>query len=110
MLIVVASVEACNSIYLQQCVTEAAYEGAMAAIKINSDEQSVIDLMDTMMTARGFTGASYEVIGVNGNSFDQVQKGDLFEVTVTIAATDNMVLRVISEYTEFSATRVGKKQ
>ena len=107
-LIVFGSIEACNCIYLQQCLTEAAYEGAVAGIKMTATEQDVTDRMDAMLGARGIDGATYDIVGPSNATFDNIGKGDTFSVTVTV--TRSSIMQIINEYNEMSATRVAIKQ
>ena len=64
-LIVFGSIEANNAIYLQQVLTEVAYQGALEGVDISSTEQNVVDRMQDYIDQTSFTGVTFGVVGTD---------------------------------------------
>lgn len=82
-LIVFGSIEANNAIYLQQVLTEVAYQGALEGVNISSTEQMVLDRMQDYVDQTIFDGVTFEVAGTDGTDFDDLVSGEAFRVTVS---------------------------
>jgi Flp pilus assembly protein TadG len=111
-LIVFGSIEACNAIYLQQVVTEVAYQGALAGNQFDATEQSVLDRMQDYIDQTSFSGVTFNVVGTDGSTpFNDLVRGQSFRVTVT-APADSMPLtmQILSNLNDLSAARVAVRQ
>ncbi len=110
-LIVFGSIEACNAIYLQQVVTEVAYQGALVGNQFDATEQSVLDRMQDYIDQTSFSGVTFAVIGTDGTPFNDLVRGQSFRVTVT-APADSMPLtmQILSNLNDLSAARVAVRQ
>ncbi len=80
--ILFASIEACECIFLQQALTEAAYHGALEGTNNGSTESRIIQRSQSLIDARGIQGASIVVTGAGGSAFDDLARGDSFSVSV----------------------------
>ena len=80
--ILFASIEACECIFLQQAITEAAYQGALEGTSNNSTESRIIQRSQSLIDARGIQGASIVVTGAGGIVFDDLARGDSFSVSI----------------------------
>jgi Flp pilus assembly protein TadG len=84
MVITFGSIEAANSIYLKQIVTQSAYEGARVATTIGATEAEAAAFAQQVLDARGIDGA---IIDINPNVDANTPSGT--EVTVTVTAPSN---------------------
>ena len=90
-MIVFASIEACNMIALKQVITEAAYDGAMVAVRPDGDAAAITATINSVLTARNITPSSVAIEGNGGAAYQTLKHGD--EVTVTVqVVTDNNVV------------------
>ena len=80
-IILFASIEACECIFLQQALTEAAYLGALEGTNSGTTESRIIQRSQSLIDARGIQGASIIVTGTGGVAFDDLGRGDSFSVS-----------------------------
>jgi Flp pilus assembly protein TadG len=85
--IVFASIEACNMIALKQIISESAYDGALNALRPDSEEAEIIASINAVLAARNVTPSNVLVEGEGGSGYDSIGHGDT--VTVTVAAETN---------------------
>jgi len=88
-LILFASIEACECIFLQQALTEAAYHGALEGTNNGATENRVLQRAQSLVDARGIQGASITVTGAGGVDFDDLVRGDTFSVAVQASISAN---------------------
>ncbi len=110
-LIVFGSIEACNAIYLQQVVTEVAYQGALVGNQFDATEQDMLDRMQDYVDQTSFSGITFDVVGTDGTPFDDLVRGQSYRVTVT-ARADSMPLtmQILLNLNDLSAARVAARQ
>lgn len=107
-LIVLGSIEACNMIFLKQALTEAAYQGALEAIKQDATQSAVESRIQSVLTARNISQTN---INVANNQLHQVDPGENFTVQVTAQTTGNrMSPTVISSLSQIESTVTAAKQ
>ena len=87
-LIILGSLEACNLIFLKQALTEAAYQGAIVAMRPNATEADVTARIQSILDARDIQQAS--IVIANGN-FAGVNSGDIFSVRVDAEGAANRI-------------------
>ena len=85
-LIVLASIEACSMIFLQQSVEIIAYEGARVALVPGSDEGNVQGACQLMIDGRKIKGAS---VIVTPNDFETQPYGTFVAVNISVPADQN---------------------
>ena len=109
-LIVFGSIEANNAIYLQQVLTEVAYQGALEGVDVSATEQDVIDRMQDYVDETSFTGVTFNVVGTDGTDFDNLVPGDSFRVTVTAPYESMSIgIQAFSGLGDLSASRVANR-
>jgi len=107
-LIVLGSIEACNMIFLKQALTEAAYQGALEAIKPNATQTAVESRIQSVLTARNIAQTN---ITVASNQLHQVIPGENFAVQVTAQTSGNrMSPTIISSLNQIESTVTATKQ
>ena len=111
-LIVFGSIEATNAIYLQQIVTEVAYQGALEGVNVSSTEQMVIDRMQNYVDQTSFSGVTFQVISTDGvTDFDDLIVGETFRVSVTAPFESmSLGLQAFSGLNDVTGIRVGSRQ
>lgn len=90
-MIVFASIEACNMIALKQIITEAAYDGAMIAVRPDGDETSITSTINTVLAARNVTPNAVVIEGSGGAAYPTLTHGDEVTVTIEVIADNNVV-------------------
>jgi Flp pilus assembly protein TadG len=109
-LIVFGSIEANNAIYLQQVLTEVAYQGALEGVDISATEQDVIDRMQDYVDQTSFTGVTFDVAGTDGTDFDELIAGEPFRVTVTAPYESMSIgIQAFSGLNDLTAARVTNR-
>lgn len=109
-LIVFGSIEANNAIYLQQVLTEVAYQGALEGVNISSSEQDVADRMQDYVDQTSFSGVTFSIVGIDGTDFDDLISGDTFQVTVTAPHESMSIgIQVFSGLGNLTASRVANR-
>lgn len=91
LLIVAASVDICNLIFLRQHLTVAAYEGARTAINKNTDLEDVEAQVQTILDERGIVAE----VTVSPNNFESADFGTPIEVYISADASQNTIFRGI---------------
>lgn len=110
-LFVFGSIGASNAIYMQQVVTEVAYQGALEGIKVSATEQSVINRMQIYIDQTSLNGVTFEVIGTDGTAYDNLSSGQSFRV-VANAPADSMSfnLMALPGFNDISGFRIANRQ
>lgn len=88
-LILFASIEACECIFLQQALTEAAYQGALEGTNNGATESRIAQRSQSLIDARAIKGATVVVEGPGGTDFDDLARGDIFSVSVQASIAAN---------------------
>ncbi len=88
-LITMATIETCRMIYLRQSLKIAAYECARLAIVPGSTKQNVIDQCDLILLGRNISGYQFSCTPSDPSTLTY---GDLFKVTLTIAAKNSSIV------------------
>lgn len=86
-LIIMASIELTNFIYLKQSLTAAAYEGVREAVRRDATSSSVSSVAQSVLGARRINGATVRVMPGT-----QVLVGSLLSVEVSAPSTANRVV------------------
>ena len=109
-LIVFGSIEANNAIYLQQVLTEVAYQGALEGVDVSATEQDVINRMQDYVDETSFSGVTFDVEGTDGTDFDLLVPGDSFRVSVTAPYESLSVgIQAFSGLGDLTASRVANR-
>ena len=109
--LVFASIEACNMIALKQILSEAAYDGALAALKPNADETTIVNNINTVLAARNVTPSSVLVEGEGGTAYATLIHGDSVVVTVAANTNGNIVgPQLFGFATSITSSATGIKQ
>ena len=78
-------------IALKQIISEAAYDGALVALKPNTSESDIISNINTVLSARNVTPSNVIVEGEAGAPFNSLNHGDTVIVTVEALTDGNVV-------------------
>lgn len=89
--LIFGSIEACNMITVKQIATQAAYDGALSAVRPDAVAADVVSSVTTVLSVRNINPQSIMVEGTNGDSLSQVVHGESLVVTVTVTADGNVV-------------------
>ena len=84
-----ATIETCRMIYLRQSLKIAAYECARLAIVPGTTRENVVDQCDLILLGRNINGYQFSCTPTDPNSLTY---GDLFKVTIQIAAKDSSIV------------------
>lgn len=87
-LIILGSIEACNLIFLKQALTEASYQGALAAMKPAATEAEVEARIQSILDARDISSAT---IVVADHTLHVLDAGDEFTVEVSATTSPNRI-------------------
>lgn len=85
-LLIFGSIEICNLVFLKQALSEAAYQGALAAMKPHATQSQVESRINGILDARNIGGTTSTL--ADGN-FHSLAAGDDFTVEVSAAASVN---------------------
>ena len=88
MLFVVALIQFVNMIFLYQKVTSACYIGMQQLSQLNATESSVRDAIDSILTTRGVTGATIEILPAG--VLDTAAMGTEFSIRVRAPFSTNL--------------------
>lgn len=89
LLIILASVQACSVIYLNQTLKIAAYEGARSAILPDVDGPTAKLVAESILASRSVTGATVTVAPAD---LATAQPRDWITISISAPYTDNTVL------------------
>ena len=78
-------------IALRQMICEASYQGALSALKRDSDEADIIASINTVLASRNVTPSEVTVTGESGAAFNSLVAGDFVVVTVEADTNGNIV-------------------
>jgi Flp pilus assembly protein TadG len=109
-LVILGSIDLCNSIFAKQFLTEITYLGALEGATSGLEESDLNDLVNSYLAARNIDNATVTIEGVDGTPFDLVARGELFEVVIHLAASDRVPSPVIIQHTDLSARSVAARQ
>lgn len=108
-IIIFGSIETCNLIYLKQTVNDAAYQGALRALKPGATESDVTNTIQTILNARDVQNYTIDV-DTTGNLEDRF-RGDVFEVSVTVDASSNLIgIGMLTQYGDVTSVVTAQKQ
>lgn len=103
-------IEACNLNHLQQCATQASYQGALKGIAAHTTEAEIRSLLQALLSARGINHPVIAIEGPNGSSYDSLASGDKFRVSTTIPASTNLpMLSVVCRLSDLRSDRFAEK-
>ena len=85
-LLVFASIETCNMIFLRQALSASAYEGARVAVRPEATNEQVIARCQAVLNGRGLKDTT---ISINRKNVTKVQPGRPIEVTVSAKCDTN---------------------
>ncbi len=86
LLVIAATLDICNLIFLRQQLTVAAYEGARVAINPNSGLDDIESQVRTILDQRGIV---VEEIGVTPEDFESSEFGTAIEVSISANVSKN---------------------
>ncbi len=109
-LIVFGSIQASNAIFSRQFITEVSYQGAMTGSKANVAESAVIAEMNQLLTARGITTATFDIVGTDSTNYDLLAPGQMFKVSVTVPPTTKQAGPSVASYSTLRGESFGRKQ
>ena len=89
-LIIFGSIEATNLLYLQQAVTESAYDGAVRGSRIGATEADVQNSVTALLAARNISTTLIEV-RQGATPVEDLPSGDLFNVFIKIDTSSHLV-------------------
>jgi Flp pilus assembly protein TadG len=108
--IIFASIEACDLIFLKQKLTASAYEGALVAVQQDSTEAQVEERILDVLQARGVSGASVSIDGPSA-TLEQTPAGQLFTILVESPTATNLGgIRLFVRYDTLSAQVAAHRQ
>ena len=90
LLLIFGSIQACNLIHVRQKATTAAYEGALVGLKKGTTESEVTSRVQAILSSRKLKNGTTTVSAAAG-PFSDIRPGDLFTVTVTVPADENII-------------------
>ena len=109
-LVILGSVDVCNNIFTKQFLTEVSYQGAMEGSDSAVLEADLVTSIQAYLTARNVGTATITAQGTDGTAFDFVQRGEMFEIIIDVAAADRESPPVIVQFVDLSARSVGVRQ
>jgi hypothetical protein len=109
-MIIFGAIEASNLLYLQQAITETAYDGALRASRPGATDAAVKNELVTLLEARGITADSIE-IGDSVNTIENVPSGHLFKVLIRADTASHLVSpKVFANFSKIEVHVVARKQ
>ena len=109
-LVILGSVDVCNNIFVQQFLTDVSYQGTLEGAEAGVSEEVLHDSISAYLTARDIGEATIITRGTDGTAFEDVDRGEAFEVIVSLAAVDRSSSPVIFQYFDLTALCVGLRQ
>ena len=107
-LIILGSIESCNYIFLKQALTEAAYQGSLAAIKPGATSSDVRDSIQGILDARNISSTT---ITIANGQYSILSSGDEFAITVEAQTSTNRVVpHVVAGLNSVESTTTAIKQ
>ena len=107
-LIILGSIESCNYIFLKQALTEAAYQGALTAIKPAATDSDVRNSIQDILDARNISSTT---ITIANNQYAILSSGDEFDITISAQTSTNRVVpHVVAGLNSVDATTTAIKQ
>ena len=86
MLIMLGSIEAANMLFLRQALVQASYEGAKAAVRLDSDNATVVEIANLVAAGRRIEGFTVETIPADVTS---VPQGEFIRVRTSAPVNSN---------------------
>ena len=86
LLIMLGSIEAANMLFLRQALVQASYEGAKAAVRLDSDNATVEEIAGLVAAGRRIEGFSVETIPADVST---VPQGELIRVRTSAPVDSN---------------------
>lgn len=88
-LLVVATIEACSTVFLKQSITVAAYEGVRTALVDGATDADVRATCDQILRDRRVRGAE---IRLNPSNIASLEPGRFLDVTITAPCGENSIV------------------
>lgn len=108
--LIYGSIEASNLLYLQQAITETAYDGALRASRPGATDADVHAEIEALLEARGITPALIEV-GDSVNLIEDVPAGEIFTVFIKVDTASHLVSpKVFANFTQIEVRVTARKQ
>ena len=89
MVIMLGSIEAANMLFLRQALVQASYEGVKAAVRLDSDNASVVEIANSVAAGRRIEGFSVETIPAD---VTLVPQGEFIRVRTSAPVNSNSFL------------------
>ena len=86
MLIMLGSIEAANMLFLRQALVQASYEGAKAAVRLDSDNATVEEIANLVAAGRRIEGFTVETVP---SDVTLVPQGELIRVRTSAPVDSN---------------------
>ena len=86
MLIMLGSIEAANMLFLRQALVQASYEGAKAAVRLDSDNATVVEIANLVAAGRRIEGFTVETVPADVTT---VPPGDFIRVRTSAPVNSN---------------------
>jgi len=108
--LIYGSIEASNLLYLQQAITETAYDGALRASRPGATDADVKAEIEALLEARGITPALIEV-GDSVNQIEYVPAGEVFTVFIKVDTASHLVSpKVFANFNQIEVRVTARKQ
>jgi hypothetical protein len=109
-LVILGSVDICNNIFVKQFMTEVSYQGVMKGVDAGMTESDLVSSINAHLAARNIGNATISIEGLDGSAFDDVLRGEMFEVLISLAGADRQDSPVIVQSIDLEARSVGVRQ
>lgn len=110
LLVILGSVDICNNIFVKQFMTEVSYQGAIEGSDAGISEADLHQSINAYLAARNIGNATIATQGIDGTPYDDVIRGEMFEVVVSLASIDRESSPVIIQFIDLNARSVGVRQ
>lgn len=108
--LIYGSIEASNLLYLQQAITETAYDGALRASRPGATDEDVQAEIESLLESRGITPALIEV-GDSVHLIEDVPAGEVFTVFIKVDTASHLVSpKVFANFSQIDVRVVARKQ
>lgn len=110
LVLVIGSIDVCNNIFIKQFVTEVSYQGAVEGADAGISETDLQNSISEYLAARNIGDATIGIQGIDGTPYNDVGRGEMFEVIVNLASADRESPPVIIPHVDLNARSVGVRQ
>lgn len=109
-IVILGSVDVCNHIFSKQFLTEVSYQGALEGTNAGITESELRDSITAHLAGRNASNATIMTQGINGTPFDLLERGEMFEVVIELAASDSGSQPIIVRNIDLRGRSVGLRQ